>query len=270
MNMPWFRFYADVLNDPKVQSLDPQTFKMWVNILCIASQNEGYVPVSRNVSWALRETEETFHRVSQALLDAGLLDKSDRKNSSFKIHSWEKRQYKSDTSTERVKRFRNGKRNVTETAPDTDTDTDIVVVDARGVKKQISILVGAEDDPRWYGNLQRIDQWLANGWDPELDIYPTVKFVMSKRTSPPQSAKYFEQAIADAHAKRTNPSPLPKGNPNNGTHQSTREQRINDALERAWTDTEYNTEPGQETPSLDHSQTKLLDVQPVREITRRP
>lgn len=144
------------------------------------------------------------------------------------------------------------------------------VVDTRGVKKQISILVGAEDDPRWYGNLQRIDQWIANGWDPELDIYPTIKVVMSKRTAPPQSAKYFEQAIADAHAKRTNPQPLPKGNPNHGTHQPTREQRINDALERAWVDTEYTPDPGQETPSLAHTQAEFLDVQPVREIPRRP
>lgn len=144
-----------------------------------------------------------------------------------------------------------------------------VVVDARGVKKQISILVGAEDDPRWYGNLQRIDQWLANGWDPELDIYPTIKVVMSKRTAPPQSAKYFEQAIADAHAKRTNPQPLPKGNPSHGTHQPTRQQRIDDALDRAWTSTEHQYD-GKEKTALGTPQTELLDVQPVRKIPRRP
>jgi hypothetical protein len=39
-------------------------------------------------------------------------------------HNWDKRQYKSDVSTERVKRFRNGKRNVSETPPETEADTE--------------------------------------------------------------------------------------------------------------------------------------------------
>ena len=37
----WFRFYGDALNDPKVQMLPPETFKSWVNVLCLASQNDG-------------------------------------------------------------------------------------------------------------------------------------------------------------------------------------------------------------------------------------
>jgi hypothetical protein len=52
---------------------------------------------------------------------AGLLDKTE---TGFTPHNWNGRQYKSDVSTERVKRFRQHKRNVsstvTETAPETD------------------------------------------------------------------------------------------------------------------------------------------------------
>jgi hypothetical protein len=40
------------------------------------------------------------------------------------VKNWRKRQYKSDISTGRVKRFRERSRNVSETHSDTDTDTD--------------------------------------------------------------------------------------------------------------------------------------------------
>jgi hypothetical protein len=86
----------------------------------------------------LRETEETFHRVSRVLYEAGLLDVTNKKDCSWAVHSWDKRQYKSDTSTERVKRFRNVKRNVAETPPDTDTDTEILLSDDNNIKPKKS------------------------------------------------------------------------------------------------------------------------------------
>ena len=33
--MNWFRFYHGALHDPKVQSLRPELFKFWVNLLCL-------------------------------------------------------------------------------------------------------------------------------------------------------------------------------------------------------------------------------------------
>jgi len=59
----------------------------------------------------------------------------------------------------------------------------------------------------------RIEQWLANGWDVDKDIKPTIADMMESRKmqnlGPPGSAKYFEQAIADNHKRRL--SPLPEG-----------------------------------------------------------
>jgi len=119
--MKWFRLYTDILEDPKVQKLPPELFKFWVNILCLASKHEGKLPSIDDVSFSLRlplhETELAFHSLEKANLISEY-------NGSKTPHNWRKRQYKSDTSTERVKRFRNAKRNVTVTPPDTDTDTD--------------------------------------------------------------------------------------------------------------------------------------------------
>jgi len=127
--MTWFRFYHEVLDDPKVQSLDPADFKAWVNLLCLACRSEGKLPSVKDVAFALRMSANDCETLLERLSNGGLID---RRNGGINgahnaIHAWEKRQYKSDTSTDRVKRYRQRSRNVTETAPDTDTDTDNIV-----------------------------------------------------------------------------------------------------------------------------------------------
>lgn len=120
----WFRLYDDVLNDPKVQRLSGDTFKFWINMLCIASKNGGVLPSIEDMAFALRVSNDVCSSLIDELKTCGLIDGGKR----LVPHGWEKRQYKSDTSTDRVKRFRERSRNVTETvsetAPDTDTETD--------------------------------------------------------------------------------------------------------------------------------------------------
>lgn len=121
--MQWFRMYAEVLNDPKVQTLSPELFKHWVNLLCVACNNNGTLPVTlHETAYALRVTEDAVTEALGALHKRGLLDLVD---GVYTPHAWDKRQYKSDTSNERVKRYRQRKCNVTVTPPDTDTDTEI-------------------------------------------------------------------------------------------------------------------------------------------------
>lgn len=127
--MTWFRFYQEVLDDPKVQSLDPADFKAWVNLLCLACRHEGKLPSAKDIAFALRISFNDCETLLERLSNGGLID---RRNGGVNgthnaIHSWEKRQYKSDTSTDRVKRFRERSKTVTVTAPDTDTDTENIV-----------------------------------------------------------------------------------------------------------------------------------------------
>lgn len=121
MSNRWFRFYDTALDDPKVQTLSPELFKAWVNILCLASRNKGVLPSMERVAFALRCDETHAERTLERLLNEGLID---RKNGGpngyhYAPHNWAKRQYKSDTSTDRVKRYRQRKG---ETAPDTETE----------------------------------------------------------------------------------------------------------------------------------------------------
>lgn len=122
----WFRFYDQALNDPKVQMLPADDFKSWVNLLCLASQHEGKLPDVTAIAFALRVTENAAVTVLERLHNAGLIDKCNGGANGwfYAPHGWDKRQYKSDTSAERVKRHRANKCNVTVTPPETETDTE--------------------------------------------------------------------------------------------------------------------------------------------------
>lgn len=122
----WFRFYTEALDDPKVQRLDGETFKLWVNLLCLTAKHDGTLPSVSDIAFALRIDEIACQSLLDRLLIAGLIDTLKGGINGFRIapHGWSERQYKSDTSTDRVKRFRERHKNVSETAPDTETDTD--------------------------------------------------------------------------------------------------------------------------------------------------
>lgn len=134
--MQWFRFYHEVLDDPKVQKLDPVTFKHWVNMLCLAARNGGKLPPRADLAFALRIDEIALETVLERLLNATLIDvrTGGVNGSHIAMHGWEKRQYKSDSSTARVKRFRKQDKAVTETPPDTEADTDIPLAKANGAE----------------------------------------------------------------------------------------------------------------------------------------
>ena len=125
----WFRLHHDMLDDPVVQALTAADFKVYINTLCYASKKgkDGQIGTIDDVSFALRVTKEALHDRFIALHDAGLIVPSVTDSETFHIPQWKKKQYKSDSSTERVRKYRarsNASDTATVTPPDTDTDTD--------------------------------------------------------------------------------------------------------------------------------------------------
>lgn len=126
----WFRFYDEALNDPKVQLLSGETFKAWVNLLCLASKSGGEIRSLEDAAFALRATSQKTAAVVTELAQVGLLDKIEGRY--FAPHNWGGRQFKSDVSNERVKQHRERKRNAecnvtsndSETPPDTEAETE--------------------------------------------------------------------------------------------------------------------------------------------------
>ena len=121
----WFRVYDDLVDDPKIQRLDPTLFKALINVWCLASAHGGTLPSIEVIAFKLRMKPERVQRVLNELRAAGLFDDDER---GARPHNWDQRQFISDGSTSRVKRFRERYRNVpkgqSETAPETEAEAE--------------------------------------------------------------------------------------------------------------------------------------------------
>jgi hypothetical protein len=117
----WFRFYEETLNDPKILKLSDNLYRIWVGILCAASKNDGILPPPDDLALLLRIKPEKIQDAIKVLMERELIDDDGGK---LQPHNWHGRQYKSDVSTERVKRFRKRRATVSVTSPDSETDSD--------------------------------------------------------------------------------------------------------------------------------------------------
>lgn len=224
----WFRLYSDVLDDPKVQKLPATLFKTWVNLLCLASRHDGVLPGIEDIAFALRLDEEACSSQIQELVARGLLDAGHE----LAPHNWNGRQFKSDkdeTATERQRNKRARDRAATEhggnepVTRDTSVTSHPPEAEAEQIQnkaeqkedraaacveigRRVTDLMGVTNDPRWLGNWSTVSVWLAQGFDAELDILPTVAATVDrlKRTNRPMpgSLKYFSRAIEENHKAR--------------------------------------------------------------------
>jgi DNA-binding transcriptional ArsR family regulator len=79
-------------------------------LLCIASKNDGVLPAIEDAAFILRESVGTVKKHLSALTEAGLLDASEQ---GLEPHNWQERQFKSDTSKERTRAYRERLKGVT-------------------------------------------------------------------------------------------------------------------------------------------------------------
>ena len=74
--------------------------------------------------------------------------------------------------------------------------------------EEVADIIGAKDNPNWFGDFGRVQGWLLQGADPDL-ILTTVRSVMADRSEPgpPRTLNYFDRPIARAIASRYAPLP---------------------------------------------------------------
>lgn len=116
--MKWWRFYSEALDDPKVQLLPADTFKGWVNLLCLVNETEpsrgqrsGYLPARvEDIAYKLHGRDidglEKTQKLLSDLVTAGLFE---QKTGRYHAHNWSKRQPVSDDAATRMKETRKGK-----------------------------------------------------------------------------------------------------------------------------------------------------------------
>jgi len=138
--MRWFRLYNEIIDDPKVAKMTPEMFKVFIFLLCLASDFEqnGDIPLSRReLSWRLRIPIKKINSYLDRLNELNIITE----NPVISLINWDKRQFASDSSKERVKRYRQRHCNVTVTPdvtpPDTDTEQNRIDTDTDTDKKPL-------------------------------------------------------------------------------------------------------------------------------------
>ncbi|HDR8927864.1 hypothetical protein [Burkholderia vietnamiensis] len=103
--MPWFRMYTDFLNDPKLIALAFEDQRHFIGVLALKGDgtlDNKCAPelMNRIVAQRLWVDYAVIGEVKKRLVAAGLIDDN------WQPLAWEKRQMRSDTSTERVRAHR--------------------------------------------------------------------------------------------------------------------------------------------------------------------
>ena len=177
---PWFRMYTEAVDDEKLRLLAFEDRWHYVAILCLKGQ--GLLDdesdhqlrlrkIAVKMGVQLRELDEIARRLSEV----GLVDQD-----TLQPVKWDIRQFRSDSSRERVAKHRENQRkqqhestkrecNVTVTPPETETDTD---TESKSKKKSTRFTAPAVDEVAAYCkergntiNAQRfIDFYESKGW----------------------------------------------------------------------------------------------------------
>lgn len=124
----WFRLYAEFATDPKVQMMSEANQRRFIMVLCLRCSNDDVTLQDEEVAFQLRISIEEWATTKALFLSKGLLDENNTPS------AWDKRQFVSDSSAERVRKHREAKkkvlstdcngRNVTETPPEAEAEAE--------------------------------------------------------------------------------------------------------------------------------------------------
>lgn len=156
--MQWFRMYSEFATDPKVQSMDETLQRRFVMFLCLHGSGEYERLTDEELAFALRITPAELVNTRDVFKQKGFL------GDNGEISNWNKRQYKSDSSTERVRKHRaektKRKGNVSVTPSDSDSDSDTESERTKNPSasatptRKAKILLERAGDPPWLINFR--------------------------------------------------------------------------------------------------------------------
>lgn len=100
MAMPWFRFWSEFDSDPKVQSMPEEMQRRLVMLFCERCRDVTVTLSDDDRKFHWRVTAEELASTKALFIRKGFIDES------WMVQNWEKRQFVSDSSKERTKRWR--------------------------------------------------------------------------------------------------------------------------------------------------------------------
>lgn len=100
MALPWLRLYREWASDPKVQMMPEHMQRRHIMLLC--AQGETLQETERAFHWRISTQE--LAETKAIFIEKGFIDDD------WNILKWDRRQYLSDNSTDRVRRYRRAKK----------------------------------------------------------------------------------------------------------------------------------------------------------------
>lgn len=100
MSNPWFRMYAEFATDPKVQMLSEVMQRRLMMVFCLRCSNNLVTLHDDEIAFQLRITSDELAETKALFISKKFIDKS------WNVLNWEKRQMKSDNSSDRVAKHR--------------------------------------------------------------------------------------------------------------------------------------------------------------------
>ena len=139
--MHWFRLYSRMIDDDKLRLLAFEDRWHFVALCCLKSEGLIDEPAddlrARRIAVKLGVQLRELDEISRRLREVGLVDEA------LSPLAWDELQFRSDSSTDRVKAYRKRQKkqgadtvkrdcNVSETAQEEDTDTDTEELEPEG------------------------------------------------------------------------------------------------------------------------------------------
>ena len=104
MANPWFRLYSEFAHDPKIQMLSEAMQRRYVMLLCLRCSETLETLHETEIAFQLRLSEAELLETKQLFINKNFIDKH------WKLLNWDKRQFVSDSSSMRVRKHRDKKK----------------------------------------------------------------------------------------------------------------------------------------------------------------
>lgn len=120
MSNPWFRLYHEFADDPKVQMMPEHMQRRLIMLFCEQCSDVLATFSEREIAFHWRVSDAEVAETKALFIAKGFIDDH------WKIVNWDHRQFISDSSTERTRRYRERRR----TSPNSHGDANVTKCDA--------------------------------------------------------------------------------------------------------------------------------------------
>lgn len=209
-NLPWFRLYHRIIDDEKIRLLAFEDRWHFIAVCCLKADGLLDEPDSdlkwRKVAVKLGVQLRELDEIKRRLFEVGLVDQD------MQPTAWDQLQYKTDTSTDRVRKHREKlkknkaetQRNVSVTPPEAETESEAEAKPREWTRERLDHLEaelrkasGLEDDPNpSLMDLSPIVGLIEAGHSLEVDILPLIRERCASGFKP-RSWRYFVSGVQD-------------------------------------------------------------------------